>query len=164
MYNQTKHLSLSTVLLALIITGCSNKPIKIPQAENLKGTITSEGHLIFFEWTTFEGGKRHHHAVLRDDYGMMIFYDAYIDNPRPRFELYSYDDKSIYDTVSIDEFREALSLISSGKKLHYYNTCAGGTHHGLDPNVLNGIKSFCQDNNIIFQDGDDELFSICTCP
>lgn len=163
-YDQMKRLLISIVLLSLIIIGCSNKPTKIPESRNLKGTITSEGHLIFFEWTTYEGGKFHHHAALRDNYGMMIFYDAYVDNPIPRFELYSYDDKSIYNTVSLEEFKEALSLIPSGKKLYYYNTCAGGTHHGLDPNLLNGIKTFCKDNNIIFQNGDDKLFFICTCP
>jgi hypothetical protein len=157
-----KHVSFITVL-TLIITGCSSTSSRNSPDESLKGTLTPEGHLIFFEWTTSELGTRDHYAALRDDYGMMIFYNVFTDNPVPRFELYCYEDKSIYKTQSIDEFKEALSRIPSGKRLHYYNTCAGGTHHALDPNVLNSIKTFCQNNNVVFHEGDDELRIICTC-
>jgi hypothetical protein len=159
-----KLITLITGLL-VAISGCKNIPTteEAPD-ESLKGTVTSEGHLIFFEWTTYEGGKQRHTAALRDDYGMMIFYDSFVKASVPRFELYSHVDKSIYQTHCIEDFKRALSRIPPGKKLHCYNTCAGGTHHGLDANVIVDIRDFCKDREIVFQNGDDELFTICTCP
>ncbi len=141
------------MLLPILSLGCSST-----SSGNLKGTTTADGHLIFYEWTA-EAEKRH--AVLRDGYGMMIFYDAFTENSVPRYELYVYKDKEIIKTTSLAEFKEQLALIPAGEKLHYYNTCAGGTHHGLDRSVLESIKIFCRDKGIVFQVGDDKLFSIC---
>lgn len=159
-----KQVILKAALFALVMTGCTTSATKNLLVDAEKGKVTPEGDLVFFEWTTIEGGERHHRAVLRDDFGMMIFYDILAENPAPRFELYIHADKSILKTQSNDKFKQALSQIPSGRKLHYYNTCAGGTHHGLDPSVLNGIKTFCKKNGIIFQKGDDKLFAVCTCP
>ncbi len=158
-----KLITLVTALL-VIMSGCRNSPTaKVPDG-SLKGTVTPEGHLIFFEWTTYEGAKQRHTAALRNDYGMMIFYDSFVKASVPRFELYSHADKSIYQTYRMEDFKRALSQIPPGRRLHYYNTCAGGTHHALDSNVIVDIQGFCKDRDIIFQKGDDELYIICTCP
>lgn len=73
---------------------------------------------------------------------MMIFYDAFTENSVPRYELYVYKDKEIIKTTSLAEFKEKLTLIPAGEKLHYNNTCGGGTHHGLDQSVLENLKYF----------------------
>lgn len=159
-------MKLVNILAGLIVavSGCENIPPEKVSNKSLKGTVTPEGHLIFFEWTTCEGGKRHHFAALRDDYGMMIFYNAFAENPLARYELYSYKNKSIYKTHNLEEFKEALNHIPSGKRLHYYDTCAGGTHHGLEPNQITDIEALCKNKNVVFQNGDDEIYTICTCP
>ena len=76
-------------LLAVLISGCAETSFENPSDRRLKGTVTPEGHLIFYEWMTAEFGKQHHYAALKDDYGMMIFYKSSMENAMPRFELYS---------------------------------------------------------------------------
>ena len=153
-----KHGIALTVLMLLPIfsLGCSRA-----SSGNLKGTTTTDGHLIFYEWTA---GEETRNAVLRDGHGMMIFYEAFTDNSVPRFELYVFQEKKIIETTNLSEFKEKLALIPAGEKLYYFNTCAGGTHHGLDRSVLESIKVFCKDKGIVFQEGDDKMFGICTCP
>lgn len=143
------------LFLVLFLVGCSGG-----SSGGLKGTVTAEDGFVFYEW---DAGGEVRHVVLRDGYGMMIFYDAYAEDPVCRYELYAYDDKEIFATRSLADFKERLGRIGTGQKLYYYNTCAGGTHHALDRGVLDNIKAFCADKGITFQEGDDKLFVICTC-
>ena len=144
------------LLAVLFCTGCS-----VRKTQSHAGKRTPEGHLIFFEWVV-EGQKKQ--AALKNGYGMMIFYNAYVKNPVVRYELYVHNDSKIIKTTSLEEFEQEIAQISKGQKLYYYNTCAGGTHHLLDPDILKNIKTFCKEREIIFQEGDDELYTICTCP
>jgi len=146
------------VFLLLPLACRSGRP---EQTKSLVGTTTPEGGLVFYEWSV--GGQRRH-VTLRDGYGMMIFYDVSAKNPKPRYELYIHKDKSIVKTTDPARFKRQLDRIPAGDKLHYYNTCAGGTHHGLDPDIIEDIRACCADKGIIFQEGDDELYGICTCP
>ena len=156
--------ALAGVFLILCMGGCVKTTGRTAAPRGLKGSVNAEGHLVFFEWTTHEGGERHRYAALRDDYGMMIFYDASAENRAARFELYCFDDKRIYETQRFDEFKAALGRIRPGRRLHYYNTCGGGTHHGLDGRYVEEIKELCRAEGIVFQRGDDKVYVICTCP
>jgi len=119
-----------------------------------------DGQLVFSKCF---GPSENRQTVLDDGYAMMIFYDVSVARSLPSFELYMSKDKKIVKTSTLAEFKKKLSLIPASAKLHYYNTCAGGTHHGLNPSVLENIKAFCKDKGIVFQSGGDNLFSICTC-
>jgi len=141
--------------MVLFGVGCSGQARSVAE-----GKTNEDGHLIFYEWDT---GSQKRHAVLKNGYGMMIFYDAYQKDAVPRFELYVHEDHSVVRTKSLARFKKELSAIPAGQTLHYYNTCAGGTHHALDGRFLDEIKTYCRQKQILFQEGDDELFVICTC-
>lgn len=81
--------------------------------------------------------------------------------PIPRFRLFSHDRGVLIETTDIAEFRQALSLIAPGETLRLMDTCCGGTHSGIDPDVLKGIGSFCRAQGIIYLD--NETGVICTC-
>jgi len=152
----SKIIFLGTIAVLLVFfAGCS-----VAQRQVIQGKTTPEGNLIFYEWTA---GRNKRYAALKDSYGMMIFYDAFSKKPVTRFELYIHKNRSIIRTTNLAVFKGELCRIHAGERLHYYNTCAGGTHHGLDPGVLEEIRTYCSDKGIVFQEGDDELFVICTC-
>ena len=141
--------------IGLLVLGCSDS-----QCEAIKAKATQEGHLVFYEWNA---GGRNKQAVLKNGYGMMIFYDVSQEDKGPRFELYVHRDLKVIRTTSLSQFKKELARIPVGEALHYYNTCAGGTHHALDPKFLEEIKAYCKRKGIQFQKGDDEIFGICTC-
>jgi len=155
------------LFLFVLLAGCSDKDGDEADVDvrlkSLKGSVTSDGGLVIFDWLPGEGAQERRRVVLRDGYGMMMFYDVSAADPVVRFELYTHKTKEIFKTTSPAEFKEKLADIANGEKLHYYNTCAGGTHHGYEGNVLEGIKSFCKDRGIVFQKGDDAVFTICMC-
>ncbi len=157
-----------SLLLFVLLAGCSDEDgEKTDNAANVfprKGSVTADGGLVVFDWLPGEGVKGRRSVVLRDGYGMMMFYNAYAENSVVRYELYTYKTKEVFKTTSPAEFKEKLADIGKGQKLHYYNTCAGGTHHALDLSVLEGIKSFCKDRGVVFQKGDDEVIVVCMCP
>ena len=141
--------------MVLFVAGCSGG-----RGGVVEGKATEDGHLILYEW---DAGGEKRHAVLKNGYGMMIFYDAYQKDAVPRFDLYVHKDRRIIRTKSLARFKKALPAIPAGRTLHYYNTCAGGTHHALDGRFRDEIKTYCRQKQILFQEGDDELFVICTC-
>ena len=151
-------IGLSAAVLAgigLLVLGWSDS-----QREGIKAKATREGHLIFYEWNA---GSQNRQALLKNGYGMMIFYDVPQEDKGPRFELYVHKDLKVIRTASLSQFKKELGQIPVGQTLHYYNTCAGGTHHALDPRFLEEIKTYCRQRGILFQKGDDEVYSICTC-
>ena len=151
-------IGLSVAIIAgigLLVLGCSDS-----QREIIKAKATLEGHLIFDEWNI---GGQNKQALLKNGYGMMIFYDVSQEDKGPRFEFYVHKDLEVIRTSSLSQFKKELARISLGETLHYYNTCAGGIHHALDPRFLEEIKTFCKQRGILFQKGDEEVYSICTC-
>ena len=147
----------ATVLvgIGLLVLGCSDS-----QRELIKAKATPEGYLIFYEWNT---GGQNKQVLLKNGYGMMIFYDVSQEDKGPRFELYVHKDLEVIRTNSLAQFKKELARIPVGETLHYYNTCAGGTHHALDPRFLEEIKVYCRQRDILFQVGDNKVYSICTC-
>lgn len=138
----------------LLLVGCS-----VDHREVTDANTTDDGHIIIYEWTT----NVQKQAVLKDGYGLMIFYNVFEKNPVIRFKLYVHDTKKLVQISDINQFKRELANISSGQTLHYYNTCGPGTHHAMDRGVIEEIKACCIKRGIIFQKGDNELFSICTC-
>ncbi len=93
---------------------------------------------------------------------MGVSYECWLPNPVPRFVLFAHDHGEIIRTTSLDAFRQEVSRIPAGKTLRCFNTCAAGTHSGLDPSILEEIEAFCQQRAILFLGGDEEI--ICVCP
>ena len=148
-------LGVALAVIGVFGVGCSG-----PRREVVVGKMSAGGGLIFFEW---DAGGQKRQAVLKKGYGMMIFYDVFQKDAEPRFELYVHEDRQIIRTKSLSQFKKELARIPPGQRLHYYNTCGGGTHHALDPRFLDEIKTYCRRKGIVFQQGDDELYGICTC-
>ena len=142
-------------ICVLSLTSCGSIPRQIEIGET-----DSQGRLIFYRWTA---GDQERQAVLKDGYGMMVFYDADSPRPTPRFELHIHKGHLIIRTTSLTRFKKELRRIPRGGTLHYYNTCAGGTHHGLDRSVMAEIMDYCKERHVRVQRGDDEIFVICTC-
>jgi hypothetical protein len=156
------------VLLVLAGTSCQHQPTQ-PQpigsgarVEIGDAKTTSDQRVILYEWLPGGHGEARN-AVLGGDYGLMVFYDAFSEAPRPRFCLYVNETASVVQTASVEQFKKELGRIPAGQTLHYYNTCGGGTHHGLNPAVLEDLQEHCAMKDVTFQKGDAELFTICVC-
>ena len=146
---------LGLTILTLPSLGCSISHRVVSDAKT-----TEDGNIIVYEWTAYEGKR---HAVLKSGYGLMIFYNVFEKNPVIRFDLFVHETKRLIRTTGLNHFRRELSKITPGATLHYYNTCGPGTHHAMDPSVIEEIRVSCQEKGIAFQEGDDELLMICTC-
>lgn len=92
---------------------------------------------------------------------MMVFYECWLPNPVPRFVLFAHDDGEIIRTTSLDAFKQEVSRIAPGETLRCFNTCAGGTHSGLDPSILEETRAFCQQGGIAFLGGVEEIICVC---
>jgi len=103
------------------------------------GETDTNGNLIFHRWES-EGHKGH--AILKKGYGMMVFYDSRHPEKPPRFELYIHKGSVIIQTTDLDQFKKELRRVPPGAILHFYNTCAGGTHHGLARSIISEILDF----------------------
>jgi hypothetical protein len=114
-----------------------------------------EDGYVFYEW---RAERTKGTAVLRDGYGMMIFYECWQPNVAPRFELYAHDRGVIVRTTSLEEFQRQLSQIPAGETLRCFNTCQGGTHPGLDRAVIEQIATLCRQGGIVFLRGNDRVF------
>ncbi len=150
-------------IVGIFLAGCSTSGFRSTDpAEIAPAKTTGDGHVIVYEWVTTEGGRKAHEAILGGKYGLMVFWDERSKEP-PRFDFFTADPPQVIRTSSLALLKEELGRISHGEHLHYYNTCAGGTHSGLDPAVIEEIKAECTRRGIQFQVGDDEIFTICTC-
>jgi hypothetical protein len=128
------------------------------------GKTTPEGRLIFFEWDTREGGH-HRQAALIGDYGMMVFYDHFADEPKPiRFELYIQETRQIIRTTSLGAFIAQLDRLPEGATLDWYNTCTAGTHYRLPDEITRAIRDACTERGIVLRKGSEPGLTICTCP
>jgi len=114
-----------------------------------------EDGYVFYEW---KAERTKGTAVLRDGYGMMIFYECWQPDDAPRFELYAHDRGVIARTTSLEEFKRQLSQIPGGETLRCFNTCCGGTHSGLDRAVIEEIATFCRQSGVAFLQGNDRVF------
>ncbi len=151
-------------IFGIFLAGCSAMDLRSTDpAEIAPAKTTGDGRVIVHEWVTTEGGRKAHEAILGGKYGLMVFWDERSKKP-PRFEFFMADPPQVIRTTSLARLKEGLGRISRGERLHYYNTCGGGTHSGLDPAVIEEIKAECARRGIQFQEGDDKLYIICTCP
>jgi hypothetical protein len=119
---------------------------------------------IFYRWTMpGQGGLEHHYAVLKEGYGMMVFYEWYPE-PRqsrpPRFELFAYDRGMILKTTDIAEVKRLISQIPAGETLQLFDTCTRSTHVNMDPDILKEVEDSCRPAGITYlSDGG----MICSC-
>ncbi|MBN2133701.1 MAG: hypothetical protein JW741_29640 [Sedimentisphaerales bacterium] len=117
------------------------------------------GHgYVFYEWTA-QGTEGH--AVLESGYGMMIFCEGWKPDAVPRFELYAHDRGVVVRTTDLAAFKRELSHIPTGETLRCFNTCAGGTHSGLDRALIEEIVTFCRQRGIVFVEGNEEVICVC---
>jgi len=122
--------------------------------------MSSDGNVVVHRWVV-AGETRE--TELRGKYGLMVFYDFEEPNPTPRFHLYIGEEGRVVRSSDRETFLRELDRVPSGETLCYFNTCAGGTHHGLDPAVLESIKARCAERGVKFQRGDGTTFGICVC-
>ncbi len=92
---------------------------------------------------------------------MMVFYECWLPNPVPRFVLFAHDSGEIVRTTSLEAFKQEVSRIPAGGTLRCFNTCAGGTHSGLDPSILEEMEALCRQTGIVFLGGDEEIICVC---
>ncbi len=115
---------------------------------------------IFLRWTTGDGG----YAVLSEGYGMMIRCDGFSPQTRypiPHFELFGADRGPMVQTADMVKLKRAISMIPAGETLRLFDTCCASQHSGMDPNVLEEIKDFCQWREIKYIDSSEGI--VCTC-
>ena len=154
--------AIATIVLACVgwlCTSCAQFGGQAGTDEGLEitsGATTPDGKLIFFHC-------RKHDVPMTGDFGMMVFYDVRQTNSLPRYELYVRKDHQIIRTTNLTAFKRRLSTIPAGETLHFYNTCAGGTHYGMDRAIIKDILRFCARRRIRVQEGDDMVYVICTC-
>ncbi len=108
---------------------------------------------IFFRQGPTDGYPRHRYQVLREGYGMMIFCEDYSPErefPTARFKLFAHDRGMIVETTDMARLKRAISQIPAGETILFIRTCGGGTHHGIDPRVLEEIEDFCRHKGVKF--------------
>ena len=123
-------------------------------------TIGPEGRLVVYEWTA---GRERRRKELESAFGMMVFYDIEATAPKPRFELFVQEEQAVFTTEDPEAFKALLGTIPAGEQLDFYNTCAGGTHHGLDKAVIRDITRFCEKRGIVLKSGIKDVKCICVC-
>jgi len=106
---------------------------------------------------------RYCYHVLNEGYGMMIFCEDYSSErefPTARFKLFAYNRGMLVNTTDMAQLKRAISHIPAGETILLINTCGGGTHHGMNPDVLDEIEDFCRRKGVKFMYA---VGRICTC-
>ena len=117
---------------------------------------------IFFEQAPTAGTRRRY-QVLKEGYGMMIFCEDYSPErefPTARFKLFAHNRGMLADTTDMARLKRAISQLPAGETILLIDTCGGGTHYGMNPDLLDEIKDFCQRRGVKFMHANG---LICTC-
>ncbi len=144
----------------LITTGCSTFD------EN--AAFRQQGKVFNGKLELMEVGHEANNGLLEHEYGMMIWDQKYLDEPR-RFELFFQKKKIVFRTEDLDAFKTELARIPRGEKLYEYDTCTVSSQNNLPEEVMQEIEVRCEELGIKIVGrghGDDDGFAnmiICTC-
>ena len=136
--------------------GEAPEPSKPPEATTTTDAkLDDKGRLIFME---LEGRN----VALRSgqDFGMMVFYNKYEANPRPRYRVFLQSEHKIVRTESFADFTTALDRIPAASNVFLFDLCTGGSHYGMPKRFMDDISAALKKRKLkLTAPG----YIICTC-